>query len=104
MKFCAECGTLLDISTKTGELKFICPQCFTERNAQPEDTMLGVFLTNDDGPSIHLETIIKNAWHVPCIQKLYYDCPKCGNNILAFVRTKDTMARIIICKCGFYQG
>lgn len=104
MKFCDDCGTLLDINTKSGELKFICPQCFSEQPADPADTLMGIFMANDTQDSTYLKTIIKNAPYVPCIERLYFNCPECHNNILSFIRMKDTLSRVIICKCGYYQG
>ncbi len=97
MSFC-ECGTLLSMATKTGELKFQCPQCRNEYNSTPDDAL--IYRTGNSYSDIN-PNVIKLAPHIKSMPKVEKKCPKCPNTIVTFTRTK-TGRLLYICGCGNY--
>ena len=104
MKFCDICGFLLSTITKTGELKFICDKCFKEYDSDPNDTLMYSTGSNNDKKSIdQLDKIVKNIPHVASIPKIVLYCKNCRQDkIISYIREKNDLTRIFVCKCGHY--
>lgn len=100
MKFCEQCDSLLDLSTKTGALIFQCPRCFSSFDSQPDDSLMFVH-GKAEGDLIN-QKIIKNAPHIRSIPKVEHTCNKCKNTIVSYIRNPNDFRRIFICICGHY--
>ncbi len=97
MSFC-DCGSLLDMVTKTGTLTFKCPQCQNEYQSVPEDAL--IHRTGTTHNKINTN-IIRNAPYIPSMPKVEQKCESCKATLVTFVRT-ETGKITYICKCGHY--
>jgi len=99
MKFCSECDALLESTTASGELKFVCTQCNTEYESTPEESM--IMLDSKTSQSLEqYRKLLKNAPFDRTAPRARQPCSKCKRPIVSYILLDDTKKRVFSCECG----
>ncbi len=99
MKFCRRCYTLLVVDTASGNLLFVCPRCGSNKNPEPEDTLVYNEDPNSTKTMDQFNTMIRNAPKDPSRYLFDYKC-KCGMPYVTHMRIGENEKVLFICECG----
>jgi DNA-directed RNA polymerase subunit M/transcription elongation factor TFIIS len=101
MRFCTVCNNILNSSTTTGDLIFICNKCGQKESSNDEDTLLYYNQLAHQDNNLKFESFIKTAPFDPTNPKIQKKCEKCSNDTMTYVRVGSDMRLLYICTCGF---
>lgn len=93
---CQKCNNLLDKTTQSGKLKFLCPTCGTEYKATGVDTMI----YSEDQRTYDIKKSGKTIWFYPANQKVRLQCPSCKSPLVAWEQDSKQV-KIYGCACGY---
>ena len=103
MRFCSVCNSILNSSTVTGQLIFVCNKCWQKESSNDKDTLMYNLQISNEDTDMKFENFIRNAAFDPTNPTLKKDCVKCKNDVMTYVRIGADMRLIYICKCGYIE-
>jgi hypothetical protein len=107
MKLCKVCDNILNKSTRNDTLKFICQTCFSEYDADDNDTLMTDILIEENNifnsnSSLYKSEIYLNvARYDPLPTLVKKNCISCDETIIKRITLGENSQCIYVCpKCG----
>lgn len=100
---CDNCDNIVEKTTNTGKIVFICVYCHKTRASQEDDTLMASYSFQTSSVDDHqYEKTLRYASHFPINPRTFdKKCPKCKkNDNVRYLRLGNNEKKIYVCSCG----